>query len=84
MDPSKPVVVARAWLEGEASVIKSLLDSYDIPCHYSTDFPVRFYPLSPEHEGPIKIYVPAELAEEAGRILKEQQSGPLESDIDKE
>ena len=83
MDKSNPVVVARAWLEGEASVIKSLLESYDIPCHYSKDFPVRFYPLSPEREGPIKIYVSAELAEEAGRILKEHQSDPFESGLDK-
>jgi len=84
MDKSNPVVVARAWLEGEASVIKSLLESYDIPCHYSTGFPVRFYPLSPEREGPIKIYVPAELAEEARRILEEHESDPLESGLTEE
>jgi len=73
MDKSAPVVVARAWVEGEASVIKSLLESYDIPCHYSSELPVRLYPVSPEDEGRIKIYVPAPLAQEARRILDEHR-----------
>lgn len=73
MDRSAPVVVARAWRESEASVIKSLLESYDIPCHYSSELPVRLYPVSPEDEGRIKIYVPANLAKEARRVLDEHR-----------
>ena len=73
MDKSAPVVVARAWVDSEASVIKSLLESYDIPCHYSTELPVRLYPVSPEGEGRIRIYVPASLAQEARRILDEHR-----------
>lgn len=73
MDKSAPVVVARAWTESEASVIKSLLESYDIPCHYSSELPVRLYPVSPEDEGRIKIFVPASFAQEARRILDEHR-----------
>ena len=73
MDKSAPVVVARAWTDGEASVIKSLLESYDIPCHYSSELPVRLYPVSKDSEGRIKIYVPAPLAQEAQRILDEHR-----------
>ncbi len=73
MDKSAPVVVARAWLESEASVIKSLLESYDIPCHYTSELPVRFYPVHQEQEGRIKIYVPASLAQEARSILDEHR-----------
>jgi hypothetical protein len=73
MDKSEPVIVARVWIEGEASVIKSLLESYDIPCHYSSELPVRLYPVSPEAEGCIKIYVPAALAQEARCILDEHR-----------
>jgi hypothetical protein len=73
MDKSAPVVVVRAWVDSEASVIKSLLESYNIPCHYSSELPVRLYPSSQEGEGRIKIYVPASLALEARRILDEHR-----------
>jgi hypothetical protein len=71
MDTSKPVVVAWAWAESEASVIKSLLGSYNIPCHYSSELPTRFYPVSAEGAGHIRIFVPASLAQEARTILEE-------------
>jgi hypothetical protein len=73
MDKSEPVIVARAWKDSEASVIKSLLASYDIPCHYSSEIPNRLYRVSPEDTGQIRIFVPAALALEAGRILEEHR-----------
>jgi len=79
MDKSEPVVVARAWADSEASVIKSLLESYNIPCHYSSELPNRFYPIPTEGLGQIKILVPASLAQEAKLILEEhrRQEDPL-------
>lgn len=73
MDKSEPVVVARAWVDSEASVIKSLLESYEIPCHYSSEFPNRLYPVAEDSLGPIRILVPAPLAQEALRILGEHR-----------
>jgi hypothetical protein len=73
MDKSEPVVIARAWADSEASVIKSLLESYSIPCHYSSELPARLYRLPAEELGPIRIFVPASLAEEARRILDEHR-----------
>ena len=73
MDKSAPVVVARAWADSEASVIKSLLESYSIPCHYSSELPTRFYAPRTEGLGPIRIFVPASLAEEARHILEEHR-----------
>jgi hypothetical protein len=73
MDKSAPVVIARAWSDGEASVIKSLLESYDIPCHYSSELPTRLYSPSTEGVGQIKIFVTASLAQEARRILDEHR-----------
>jgi hypothetical protein len=55
-DNSGPVVVARTWTEGEASVIKSLLESYEIPCHYQSELPNRLYPVPAEGMGPIRIF----------------------------
>jgi hypothetical protein len=71
MDSLEPVVVARAWTESEAFIIKSLLESYAIPCHFSSELPHRLYPLSAEGLGQIRIFVPAQLAEEAKQILDE-------------
>jgi hypothetical protein len=73
MDKTEPVVIARAWADSEASVIKSLLESYSIPCHYSSELPSRFYAVSAEGLGQIRIYVPASLAQEAKRILDEHR-----------
>jgi hypothetical protein len=73
VDSSAPVIVARAWTQGEASVIKSLLESYSIPCHYQAELPTRLYPLSTEGSAPIRIFAPASLAQEAIRILDEHR-----------
>jgi hypothetical protein len=79
MDKSAPVVVARVWADSEASVIKSLLGSYGIPCHYSSELPGRLYSGPVKASGQIRIFVPASLAEEAKRILREhcRQQAPL-------
>jgi len=73
MDKSAPVVIAWAWADSEASVIKSLLESYDIPCHYSSELPTRLYTLAREGLGQIRVFVPASLAQEARRILDEHR-----------
>ncbi len=70
MDKSAPVIVAKAWRDSEASVIKSLLESYGIPCHYSSVLPHRIYPVSAEGLGEIRIYVPAAFAREAVQVLE--------------
>jgi hypothetical protein len=72
-DRSTLIVIARAWADSEASVIKSLLESYNIPCHYSSELPHRFYPVSTEGIGQIRILVPASLAQEASDILEEHR-----------
>jgi hypothetical protein len=73
MDKSEPVIIARAHTESEASVIKSLLGSYNIPCHYSSELPNRFYSAPDECLGRIKLYVPASLEEDARNILEEHK-----------
>jgi hypothetical protein len=71
MNKDAPVVVARTSTESEAVVIKSLLESYNIGCHYMSELPHRIYPLSGEGLAEIRIYVPAAMADEARRILAE-------------
>ncbi len=69
MDKTAPMIVARTWTDSEASVIKSLLLSYNIPCHYSSEMPHRIYPVSVEGLAEIKIFVPAVLAPAALQVL---------------
>ena len=78
MDKSEPVVVAKVFAENEACIIKSLLESYNIPCHYTSEFQMRIYPTSSEGTAHIRIFVAASMAEDARQIL-EQHRGDLES-----
>jgi len=74
MDKAPPVIIATAWTDSEAAVIKSLLDSYDIPCHYSSESRHGiFHPVSIDKLAQIRIYVPAALEQEAKRILEEHR-----------
>jgi hypothetical protein len=73
MDKSPPVIVARSWTDSEASVIKSLLESYNIPCHYTSEIPHHIYPVSAEGLGKIRIFVPAACAREASQILEDHR-----------
>ena len=66
MDKTAPTIVARTWTDSEASVIKSLLLSYNIPCHYSSEIPHR---VSVEGLAEIRIFVPAVLAQDALCVL---------------
>ena len=70
MDKGSPSIVAEIWTDSEASVIKSLLESYNIPCHSLAH---NRYPLSMEGLVEIRIYVPAPLADEARRILHDHK-----------
>jgi len=73
MDESAAVAIARAWKDSEAIVIVSLLHSYGIPSHYSSELPHRIYPVSTVDQGGIKVFVPAAFAEEAYKILQEHR-----------
>ena len=73
MNNEAPVVVATTSSESEAVVIKSLLESYGIGCHYTADNPQRIYPLSGDGLSDIRIFVPAAMADEARRILAEHR-----------
>ena len=82
MDKSEPVVVARVWAESEASVIKSMLEAYGIPSHYTSELPSRIYPLSAKGVARIRIFVPAALADDALELLNGPEQGEMPPDPD--
>lgn len=73
MQTDSPALIARTWKEIEASVIKSLLEGYDIPCHYSSMVAHSIHPVNLEGLAEICIYVPAHMADEARLILEEHR-----------
>ena len=77
MDKRAPIIVARARTGSEAFVIKNLLESYHIPCHYASRLSLVIHPLNIQCPGEIRIYVPAALAQEAQRILDEHRRNNL-------
>jgi hypothetical protein len=81
MDRSEPVVIARVWAESEAFVIKSLLESYDIPSHFTSEMPTRIYPVSAEGVAQIRIFVAAEHEQDALNILEEHRRRQTQLEI---
>jgi len=64
------VVVSRLWGDSEASLVRSLLESYGIPVTVSSDLTHSLYPLTVDGLGEVRILVPEEYAEDATRILE--------------
>jgi hypothetical protein len=73
MNPEGTVVVATVCHPSEASVIRSLLESYGIVCALSSRIPQNLYPVSIEGVTEIHIYVPLTLEQEARHILAEHR-----------
>ena len=68
-----PIVIAKTWNDTEAAVIKSLLASYQVPCHCTTRIPHNICPINMEGVSEIRIFVPATLASYARDILDEHR-----------
>jgi hypothetical protein len=81
MDTSEPVVIARVWAESEAFVIKSLLESYNIPSHFTAEMPTRIYPVSTEGVAQIRIFVAAEYEQDALNILEDHRRQRTQLDL---
>jgi hypothetical protein len=66
-------IIARLASDGEAKLVRSLLETYGIPSTLSYDMPGLVYPLT---VGEIRVAVPEGLGEEALSILAAHQ-GPV-------
>ena len=71
-------MIARLTNDGEAKVIRSLLETYGIPSTLTYDVPNLVYP---NNVGEIRLSVPAAMQDEALRILAaHRRTGPSASD----
>jgi hypothetical protein len=72
------VLLLRTWNDGEAAMIKQLLETYGIPCQIVSDVPHTVLPLSVDGLGEVRILVPAERLEDAKNLLAEHRRQGLE------
>ena len=71
-------LVVRTWSDGEALLVRQLLESYGIPCQVVSDVPHSLLPLSVDGLGEVRILVPATRVEEARSLLAEHLRQGLE------
>ena len=64
--------VYTAMSEMEARVIKSLLDSYDIPCLFQSNAAPSVHPFTIDGMGEVKIMVPQSMTEKAKEIIEDR------------
>lgn len=77
--PSRPIrLVVRTWSDGEALLVRQILESYGIPCQVVSDVPHTVLPLSIDGLGEIRIFVPASRLDEARSLLAEHLREGLE------
>ena len=71
----KLVQVYRAKNEMEAQVIKTKLEAYGIPSLFKSNAAFSVFAFTVDGMGEVKIMVPVELAEEAKKIITEENDG---------
>ncbi len=67
--PEGSALLMRTWNDGEAEIVRLLLESNDIPCQVVSDITHAVYPLNVDGLGEIRIFVPEASLEEASAIL---------------
>ena len=67
------VLLLKVWDDGEAAMIRQLLDSYGIPCQVVSDVPHTVLPISVDGLGEVRILVPPSRLEEARAILADHR-----------
>ncbi|HEY8550762.1 MAG TPA: ribonuclease III [Vicinamibacterales bacterium] len=72
---SDPVVVFRTRSDVEASVVRGLLETHGIPSMVSAEAIRSIFPAPAGAHGDVRISVPAELAEEAVRLIESYRQG---------
>jgi len=71
-------LLVRTWNDGEAMMVRQLLETYGIPCQVVSDVPHSVLPLTVDGLGEIRILVPAVRLREARARLAEHRRKGLE------
>ena len=69
-------LLLRLWSDGEAEVVRQLLETYGIPCRTATDLSHALFPLSVDGLGETRLFVPSDrLAEAESRLAEHRREG---------
>jgi hypothetical protein len=61
------------WSDGEAAIIRQLLESYGISCRVTSDVPHSVLPLTVDGLGELRLLVPPGRLDEARSLLAEHR-----------
>ncbi len=67
--PEGSALLMRTWSDGEAEIVRRLLEANGIPCQVVSDITHSLYPLTIDGLGEVRILVPEDSLEEASAIL---------------
>ena len=73
------VLLMTTWSDGEAEIVRHLLEAYGIPCQVTSDITHAVSPISIDGLGEVRILVPASAYEEAARLLEDHRRRGIES-----
>jgi len=74
----RPVLVMTTWNDGEAAMVRQILESFGIPTQVVSDVPHTVLPISVDGLGEVRILVPADRLREARELLAEHRREGLE------
>jgi len=77
--PEGSALLMKTWSDGEAEIVRHLLESNDIPCQVISDITHSVYPVAVNGLGEIRILVPEASLEEASAILADHLREGLEA-----
>jgi len=77
-DPVEKLLM-RTWNDGEASLVRQLLEAQGIPCRVVSDVPHAVFPLTVDGLGEIRILVPDSRFDEATEIVADFRRSGLEA-----
>jgi hypothetical protein len=71
--PEGSALLMKTWSDGEAEIVRNLLESYEIPCQVISDVTHTLLPLAMDGLGEIRIFVPEARFEEASEVIAEHR-----------
>ena len=85
-DPAAPVdlgdseLLMSTWDDGEAAMIRQILESHGIPTQVVSQVPHSVWPITVDGLGEVRILVPAGKLDEAREVLAEHRRHGIEAD----
>src|SRR5262245_29732418 len=77
-DDEPTALLMQVWGDGEAEIVRRLLEAYGIPCQVVSSISHRLFPLSVDGLGEVRVLVPRHRFAEAEAIVAEHRRQGLE------